>query len=112
VKKYTEPARKDYIRSIVFILLYLITILLSAYFLLPKYWYIWVIIVIVGLVLLVVWHKENTVYSCPNCGHVYQISFLTDLLAPHGINRDGAWVLLRCPNCHKRIKTKVLIKVD
>jgi DNA-directed RNA polymerase subunit RPC12/RpoP len=112
MKNYTEPTRKDYTQSIVYIILYIFAIFIGAYFLLPKYWYLWVLVVVVGLIILVFWHKEKTVYSCPNCGHVYEISFLTDLLAPHGIGREGAWLLLRCPHCHERHKTKVLKRVD
>ena len=112
MKKYTDPTRKDTIQSIVYILLYILAISVGSYFLLLKYWYIWAVVVIVGLALLVNWHKAKTVYSCPNCGHVYEISFLTDLLAPHGIDRDGAWLFLRCPDCHERRKTKVLKRID
>jgi len=112
MKKYSDPTRKDVIQSIVYILIYVVTISVGAYFLLLKYWYIWAVVVIVGLALLVNWHKGKTVYSCPNCDHVYSISFLTDLIAPHGIDRDGAWLLLRCPNCRERHKTKVLKRTD
>ena len=112
MKKFTKPSRKDYTESIVFILLYIFAISVGAYFLLPEFWYLWLGAVILGLVLLVNWHKGKTVYACPNCGHVYEISFLTDLLAPHGIDRDGAWLLLRCPNCHERHRNRVLKRVD
>jgi hypothetical protein len=109
---YTKPTRSDYTRSIVYILIFIFVITGGAYLFLPKYWYFWVLLVVGGLVLLVYWHKEKTVYSCPNCEHVYEISFLTDLLAPHGIDRDGAWLLLRCPTCKERNKTRVLKRVD
>jgi uncharacterized C2H2 Zn-finger protein len=110
--KYKEPTSKDYTQSIVFILIFIFVIAVGAFLLLPKYWYLWLLLVIGGLMLLVNWHKKKTVYSCPNCDHVYQISFLTDLLAPHGIDRDGAWLLLRCPSCKKRSKSKVLKKLE
>ena len=112
MKKVANPTRKDYLQSIVYILIYIVAISVGAYFLLLEYWYIWAAVVIVGLALLVNWHKEKTAYACPNCGHVYEISFLTDLFAPHGIDRDGGWLLLRCPSCHKRQKTKVLKRVE
>jgi len=105
--KITEPTRKDYSQSIIYILLFIFAISIGAYFLLPEFWYVWVGEVIVGLVILVNWHKRKTAYVCPNCSHVYEISFLTDLLAPHGIDGGGAWLLLRCPNCNERHKTKV-----
>jgi uncharacterized C2H2 Zn-finger protein len=60
------------------------------------------------MALLVNWHDSKTVYSCPNCEQVFEISFLTDLSALHGLDRDGAWLLLRCPSCCQRIITRVL----
>ncbi len=109
--KHTQPQRKDYLQSILYILLYVALIGMGAWLLLPRAWYAWVGIVLIGMLLLVQWHKRSTVYRCPNCDHVYAISFFTDLAAPHGIDRDGAWLLLRCPNCRKRQKTRVLKRV-
>ena len=108
--QFSDPDRRDYTKSIVYIAVYVLVIGGGAYLLLPRFWYLWLLLVIAGLVLLVNWHKEQTVYQCPNCPHVYEISFLTDLIAPHGVGRDGAWLLLRCPNCRQRRKTKVLKK--
>ena len=110
MKRSSKVKRQDYIKSIVFLTIYLIMIGASAFLLLPKYWYLWGLIQISGLVLLVNWHKRETIYRCPNCDYLYEISFLADLTAPHGIDRDGPWLLLRCPNCRKRTKTRVLKK--
>jgi uncharacterized C2H2 Zn-finger protein len=60
------------------------------------------------MALLVYRHKSKTIYACPNCEHVFELSFLTDLTAPHGLDRDGAWLLLRCPSCRQRHITEVL----
>jgi uncharacterized C2H2 Zn-finger protein len=106
-----DPDRRDMIRSAAYILVYVIVIGAGAFLLLPKFWYIWIALVVAGMLILVNWHKEKTAYRCPNCEHIYEISFLTDLTAPHGVSRDGAWLLLRCPNCRQREKTKVLKKV-
>lgn len=111
MSKYTRPQRKDYVRSILYILLYAAVIGAGAFLLLPRAWYLWLGLVLAGLALLVHWHRLSTVYRCPSCGHGYTISFLTDLTAPHGIGRDGAWLLLRCPNCRERQKTQVLKRV-
>ncbi len=110
MKTPTSPGKKDYLQSVLYLALYVLTIGGTAFLLLPKLWYLWGIIVLIGMLLLVNWHKQKTIYCCPSCGHVYEISFLTDLLAPHGVNRDGGWLLLRCPNCHQRSKTTVLKK--
>ena len=106
--RYTQPTRRDFLRSIAYILIYLTVISVSAFFLLVEYWYVWAAIVLAGMALLVNWHKSRTAYACSNCEHVYTISFLTDLAAPHGLDRDGAWLLLRCPSCRQRHKTRVL----
>ena len=111
MKKVTDPDRGDYIKSVVYILLYLVVLVGGAVLLLPNYWYVWGLLVVAGIVILVNWHKQQTAYQCPNCDHIYTISFLTDLVAPHGIGREGAWLLLRCPNCRQRRKTRVLKKL-
>jgi len=108
----TDPDRGDVIRSIIYILIYVIVIGVSAFFLLVQYWYIWLLIVLVGMLLLVNWHKQKTAYQCPNCGYIYELSFLQDFAAPHGFDVNGAWLYLRCPNCGKRSRTKTLKKVD
>jgi len=107
----TVPTRTDWLKSILYITIYLIVIGAGAFLLLPDFWYIWLILLIVGMVLLVNWHKAETAYRCPNCEHEYTISFLTDLAAPHGFDRKGAWLLLKCPSCKERHKTPVLKKV-
>ncbi len=108
--QFSDPGRQDYIRTAVYILIYLIVISGGAFLLLPERWYVWTALVVAGLVFLVSWHKGETIYQCPNCDHLYEISFLTGLTAPHGVNRDGAWLVLLCPNCTQRHKTRVLKK--
>ena len=112
MNKVTDPDLRDIIQSVVYIAIYIIVIGVSAFFLLPKLWYVWLAVVVVGMLILVNWHKQKTAYRCPNCEHLYEISFLTDLFAPHGIDREGGWLLLRCPSCRQRRKTKVLKKVE
>jgi hypothetical protein len=107
----TRPDRRDIFRSVLYLAIYILVIGVSAFFLLVDYWYIWLLIVLAGLFNLVNWHRQKTAYLCPNCGHLYEISFLTDLLSPHGFNRQGAWLWLSCPDCHVRSKTPVIKKV-
>lgn len=111
MKQVTDPERGDYIKSILYIFVYLVVLVGGAVWLLPDYWYLWGLIIVAGLAILVNWHKQQTAYRCPNCGHIYTISFLTDLLSPHGIGQEGSWLLLRCPNCRQWKKTKVLKRV-
>ncbi|MFC2063609.1 hypothetical protein ACFLXB_00735 [Chloroflexota bacterium] len=111
--RVTNPDRRDVFRSVVYILIYVVVIGASAFLLLPKLWYAWAVVVLAGLILLVNWHKQKTAYRCPECDQIYEISFLTDLTAPHGAFGDtGPWLFLRCPHCGKRSKTRVLKKVE
>ena len=110
--KATKPERGDYLRSIVYILIYVVLIGGGAFLLLPRYWVLWGIIVLGGLILLVSWHRGQTVYECPNCAHLYEISFWVDLVSPHGVDGEGGWLWLRCPSCKQRHKTRVLKRVD
>jgi hypothetical protein len=112
MNQFTDPDRRDYLRSVFYISVYLLVISVSAFLLLPRFWYLWTLLVLVGMLLLVNWHKTATVYRCPNCSHIYTVSFLQDLAAPHGIGCQGAWLLLRCPKCKQKCKTKVLKRVD
>jgi len=112
MQQVTNPDKRDIIRSVVYILIYVIVIGVSAFFLLLDYWYIWLALVLAGMLMLVNWHKQKTAYRCPNCDHIYEISFLTDLLAPHGLTREGGWLLLRCPSCRVRSRTRTLKKVE
>jgi uncharacterized membrane protein YdbT with pleckstrin-like domain len=57
-----DPERRDVIRSVAFILVYVIVIGAGALLLLPKFWYIWIVLVILGMLILVNWHREQTAY--------------------------------------------------
>lgn len=103
----SPPEKGDYLRSVVYILIYVIVIGGGAFLLLPDLWYLWALLVLAGLVILVSWHRGATAYTCPHCGHTFELSFWADLLAPHGIDKHGAWLYLRCPECGERSKIKV-----
>lgn len=109
--KFTKPTRGDYVRSILYILIFLIVISLTAFWLLPDLWVVWILIMVAGTAILVAWHRGETVYRCPVCEHVYTISFWKDLMAPHGVDKEGGWLLLGCPNCGERKKTYVQKRV-
>ncbi|MDF2675367.1 MAG: hypothetical protein K0R09_3639 [Clostridiales bacterium] len=52
--------------------------------------------IIVGCIVvfpLVIWHARTHSYICKNCGHIFSISILKDLISPHR--------LLKCPSCNK-----------
>jgi DNA-directed RNA polymerase subunit RPC12/RpoP len=108
--QYQETSKKDWLRTIVYIVVFVAALIIGAIFLLPAYWYVWLILVGGGLFLLVRWHANRFAYRCPHCGNEFEISILTDLISPHGINAEGGWKYLRCPQCRQRTKAIVLTK--
>jgi DNA-directed RNA polymerase subunit RPC12/RpoP len=105
---YQDPKKSDWIKGILSITVYLVVISGSAFLLLLDYWYIWLVIVFGGLVLIVNWHTQSYAYRCRICEDEFEISFLANLLAPHGIDKKGAWSWLKCPHCGKRNKATVI----
>ena len=111
MSKYRKPKRSDWTKSLLIISIYVAVISITAFVLLLTYWYIWLVIVAGGLVLLVLWHKQSTAYRCPICGNVFKTSFLTDFFSPHGVTKEGdGWTYLKCPRCKNRSKMEVLVK--
>ena len=108
---YRKPKRSDWTKSLFFIGVYIAVIAVSSFFLLLSYWYLWIVLVGGGLVILVLWHTTSTAYHCPKCGANFEISFLTDFFSPHGVtNGGGAWKYLKCPVCSTRSKMEILVK--
>lgn len=103
-EKYLEVAKKDWYQTAFVLLIYITTLTLFAVPLLPDYWYFWLLIVVAGLAFLVAWHAKNFAYICPNCGDVFEISVLDDLLGPSGVNKK----YLKCPKCGKRAWAKIM----
>ena len=92
------------------------TTVLTALILAPRYWplgfALWIIVVATSLLVVVRWHAGNTVYSCPECGELFSIGTVTDLVSPHGLGSGGGWKLLTCPKCGSHVRAKVYMKDD
>jgi uncharacterized C2H2 Zn-finger protein len=93
---------------------FIATTLISALIFTPINWpfgfSIWVLIVLVSLLVLVRWHSGVTVYHCPDCGYLFSIGMVTDLVSPHGIGSGGGWKLLTCPRCGSHVQALALSK--
>ena len=89
---------------------FIATTLILALILTPISWpfgfSLWIIIVLMSLLVMVRWHSRVTVYRCPECGHVFSISMIADLVSPHGIGREGGWKLLTCPKCGSHVQAR------
>jgi len=111
-QRYEDPSRKDWVKGIAVIAVYVAAISLGAFLLLPDWWYLWLIGVAGGLVSIVGWHTKSYAYRCRNCGREFEISFLTNLVAPHGIDKEGAWEWLKCPHCRKRGRANIIKMIE
>ena len=105
---YEDPSRKDWVLGIIVIIVYVVLISVTAFWLLPDDWLIWLMIVIGGTLLIVNWHTKSYAFRCRSCKHEFEISFLKNFFSPHGIDKIGAWHYLKCPNCKVRSKVTVI----
>ncbi len=90
----------------------LIGVFIILLWLFSDIWLVWLVIlmgiIVFSIILLVNWHRQNFTYKCEFCEYEFRISFLLDLLSPHGPNRKGGWKYLKCPKCNKRSKVAVI----
>ncbi len=103
-KKYGKTAKGDWYRTALMLFLFIAVTVLSSVVLLPDYWYLWLLLIIAGILLLVKWHTKNFAYLCPKCGEIFEVSVLENFLSPNGINRK----YLKCPRCRRRSWAEIL----
>jgi len=108
--KYQDPTRRDWIIGIASLVVFVVAITFGAVLLFTDYWYLWLLLVFGGIVILVHRQTKNYACRCRECGHEFEISFMTNLLAPHGIDKAGSWQWLKCPGCQKRTRVTVIKK--
>ena len=106
--KFEDPTWKDWVKGIGLIILYLSAIGVSAFVLIPKHWIWWLLLILGGMLLLTLNQFKNYACRCRSCGEEFRISFLTNLVSPHGIDKEGSWLWVKCPSCGKREKVSVI----
>lgn len=106
--KYQEITKEDWIKTTIYIAIFIAVITIGAIFLLPADLYVWFIILAGSLFLLVRWHAKNFAYRCFKCGNEFEISIFTDFISPHGLGKGGGWKYLKCPRCHQRSKAIII----
>ncbi len=107
-RKYQDPTRKDWIIGITSLVVFVIAIAVSAILLLPEDWFLWLVLVFAGVGLLILRQTRNYACRCRECDYEFEIGFIINLLAPHGVDRKGSWQWLKCPRCEKRVKVTVI----
>jgi len=93
------------------LVVYIVCVIASAFFLLPRYWYVLLGIVLAGAVLMMIVSTRDYGARCANCGNEFELSPTQELFSPHGGGRDGAWQYVRCPLCGNRTRARVIRKV-
>jgi hypothetical protein len=106
--RFRDPTSKDWIAGILILLLYLVIILLGALLLVPDRWYWWLLLFIISTILLVLRQNRQYACRCRDCEYEFEVSFLTNLISPHGIDKEGSWMWVKCPRCQRRAKASVI----
>ncbi|HET8686570.1 MAG TPA: hypothetical protein VFM18_07885 [Methanosarcina sp.] len=102
--RYWEVSQSDWYATAQVLFAFIAVIVMSSVFLLPGYWYLWLLIIAGSLALIVAWHAKNFAYLCPRCGEVFEVSTLEDFLSPNGVNKK----YLKCPRCGKQAWADIL----
>ena len=102
--RYWEVTERDWYGTALALLAFVAVIVILSVFLLPGYWYLWLLVIGGGVALLAEWHAKNFAYRCPACGEVFEVSTLEDFLGPDVVNKK----YLKCPKCGKRAWTDIL----
>jgi len=107
-KRFEDPTWRDWVIGIGLIVLFLIMIAVGAFLLIPDHWGWWLFLVFVGTLFLVFNQNRNYACRCRECGYEFKISFLANLTAPHGIDKQGSWLWVKCLNCERKGKVSVI----
>ena len=96
--EYKEPTRKDHFLSNLLVLLTIILLVLSGFFILESLGiFLYSLIVFLVIFLLVFWHTATHGYVCPECGNEFSISFWRSLPTASSIFIKKK--MLTCPEC-------------
>lgn len=112
--KFTEPGGRDWLNTLVRLVLYMTLLALGGIYILPVFPLLFFALVVLGLLFLVRWHNTNFGFQCRKCGNRFEVSTLLNFVSPHGVWKDSqgkyAWKWLRCPQCKKFSAARVVKK--
>lgn len=107
-KKYEDPTWRDWVSGIGLIVIFLSVIGIGAFLLIPDHWLWWMLIVVGGTLLLALNQSKRYACRCRECEHEFELNFLSTLISPHGVDKKGSWVWVKCPRCKTRGKVSVI----
>jgi hypothetical protein len=74
--------------------------------LLNDLWYVWLLLLAIGVVLIVVSITDRFDYECQKCHGKYKLGFKGIIASKHGRDANGSWAISRCPHCRAITKAK------
>lgn len=96
----TRTVRTDR-RTIAYVVLYILAIVASSMLVVATPmvgFFVFIVVVVVGLYLVLSWHTAKYAYVCKACGEKFSITLLQNMVAPHTLSTQ----YLRCPKCGQR----------
>lgn len=69
-------------------------------------WYVWLLLLAVGVVLIVVSFTDRYDYECQKCHSKYKLGVKGIIASKHGRDAKGSWAISRCPNCRAVTKAR------
>jgi hypothetical protein len=102
-------SKRELKTSITLIALIVTIIVLSSFFLVTQYWFVYPAIIFFVLIAIGYLTASKNLYQCPSSNKAFKITALQDFFAPHGITKGSngqlyEWKLLKCPWCKSRQK--------
>jgi DNA-directed RNA polymerase subunit RPC12/RpoP len=108
---YRDTQKREWMITAALLVLFVLLLTAGAIWLAPRYLALFLLLGVVSIILLVLWHNRTFAYRCSNCGHEFEITALRNFISPHGIDREGGWKYLKCPDCGVRNRARVIAKV-
>jgi hypothetical protein len=116
--RFTERGPRDYLRTIVMVVLLVVGVVFALVVLRPRSGTIVTVLFLVAFFWVVTSYFSRAAgYRCANCKRVFRVPTTVNFFTPSGVakNPDGtyySWKSLTCPHCGKRTKARVLKRAD
>ena len=91
---------------IVFLIAYIVFLAITAYFLLPDYWWLWLLMLALVVYRVVIWVTPKKQLQCRECGTVFPAR-KSSMLRPSAADLYEDPNRPRCPKCGSRNVAKV-----
>jgi len=69
-------------------------------------WYVWLVLLALGVVLISVSVTDRYEYECQKCHAKYKLGIKGVIASKHGRDANGSWAISRCPHCRAVTKAK------